>query len=523
MWRGMEADKKYDIKHVAIYLRKSRDEETAGDGIDILDKHRDTLTVIAQSNGWTWQEYKEIESGADIERRPEMKKLLDDVVLGLFDGVLVVDIDRLSRGGTRDWADIYDSFKSREHNTLIITPNKVYNLEEEIDEMNVDIQAFLAKYERRTILRRFRRGKAGGARQGRWTNGSPPFPYVYNRDTKHIEPNEQQVPVYRLIVDKYLGGMSTRDIVFFLNKNKIPTPSGVIPMGKQTGWAQNTVTRILKSEVHLGKVVFGKTTGSNSKKEKVKTKSQSEWIYNKEGVTTHKPLKTIEEHEKIILKMKNSMSVHVRARAGITPLSGLIFCKKCSHTIRLMKNRGGAKGEDVHYIALCRYTYKDGSKCSQKGRKCDQEFWDALFDGIIEIDENKIKEAENKTKRKEELKLIIQAKKQALGKNQKAVQRVFQLYEDGDITRTEFSSRKALRDKDKAILEQELRECETELKGIKGLSKQELGKLVEDFKSNWKNALTDKQKNNALKAIVKKITYDRDSETDEVTLEIEYL
>jgi len=36
--------KQGDIKHVAIYLRKSRDE---GEYDDVLSKHRDTLLAIA--------------------------------------------------------------------------------------------------------------------------------------------------------------------------------------------------------------------------------------------------------------------------------------------------------------------------------------------------------------------------------------------------------------------------------------------------------------------------------------------
>ena len=153
--------KQNNIRNVAIYLRKSRDE---GESADVLSKHRDVLVEMAEKSGWKYKIYEEVASGAEIMYRPRMQELLDDVNIGLYEAVLVMDIDRLFRGETRDWVSIYESFRNKYSNTLIITLNRVYNLAEETDEMSVDIQAFIAKYERRTIIRRFNRGKVGGAR-----------------------------------------------------------------------------------------------------------------------------------------------------------------------------------------------------------------------------------------------------------------------------------------------------------------------------------------------------------------------
>lgn len=44
-------NKQVDIKHVAIYLRKSRDE---GEYDDVLSKHRDTLVPYAKVREWTY-------------------------------------------------------------------------------------------------------------------------------------------------------------------------------------------------------------------------------------------------------------------------------------------------------------------------------------------------------------------------------------------------------------------------------------------------------------------------------------
>ena len=66
-------------------------------------------------------------------------------------------------------------------------------------------------------------------------------------------------------------------------------------------WYENTVRRLLINEVHLGKVVYGKTSGSGSKKKLnangVQIKDRSEWIIA-EG--SHQQLKTEEEHQRIL-------------------------------------------------------------------------------------------------------------------------------------------------------------------------------------------------------------------------------
>ncbi|MFF2016083.1 recombinase family protein [Paenibacillus sp. NPDC058177] len=87
------------IKHVAVYLRKSRDD---GEFEDVLSKHRDTLLTLVENRNWTYRLYEEVASGEKIESRKEMQKLLRHVEDKLYDGVVVMDIDRLGRGENKD-------------------------------------------------------------------------------------------------------------------------------------------------------------------------------------------------------------------------------------------------------------------------------------------------------------------------------------------------------------------------------------------------------------------------------------
>ena len=118
-----------DIKHVAVYLRLSRDEEHKG--IDeILASHRNTLTVLCKQNKWSYEMFEEIASSSTIEKRDKMVELLERIQNNEFDAVVVMDIDRLSRNEF-DASEIKRIlFKT---GTSIVTPSKTYNLSKDED------------------------------------------------------------------------------------------------------------------------------------------------------------------------------------------------------------------------------------------------------------------------------------------------------------------------------------------------------------------------------------------------------
>src|SRR5690606_21771222 len=166
------------LDRVAMYLRKSRadlDAEARGEG-ETLEKHRKILDDLAKEKGYNVVKiYEEIASGENITRRPEMIKLLDNVKRGLYDAVLVVDIDRLGRGNMQDQGVILDTFKSSK--TKIITPRKVYDLDNEFDEEYSEFEAFLARKEFKIIKRRLNQGRIRSVKEGNYIGARPPYGY----------------------------------------------------------------------------------------------------------------------------------------------------------------------------------------------------------------------------------------------------------------------------------------------------------------------------------------------------------
>ena len=150
------------------YLRKSRedrDAESRGEG-ETLERHRKMLKDLAVRLGITvssW--YQEVVSGETIAARPQMIQMLNDIESVNPDGVLVVEIERLARGDTRDQGLILETFKYA--GTKIITPLKVYDPNDELDEEYAEFGLFMSRREYKTINRRLQRGRKISSSEGR--------------------------------------------------------------------------------------------------------------------------------------------------------------------------------------------------------------------------------------------------------------------------------------------------------------------------------------------------------------------
>ena len=162
----------------SIYLRKSRadaEAEMAGEG-ETLARHEKALLALAKKQNLTITKiYKEILSGETIAGRPVMQQLLQDVESGLWQGVLVMEVERLGRGNTMDQGIILNAFKYS--NTKIITPIKTYDPNDEFDEEYFEFSQFMSRREYKTILRRMQRGREASAKEGKFTGSIPPFGY----------------------------------------------------------------------------------------------------------------------------------------------------------------------------------------------------------------------------------------------------------------------------------------------------------------------------------------------------------
>ena len=161
-----------------IYLRKSRADlelESRSDE-DVLARHEAELRRNAARLGRTVTAvYREVVSGDTITARPMMQRLLYEVESGMWDAVHVVETSRLARGDTIDQGVVARAF--RYSGTLIITPSKIVDPNNEYDEDYFEFDLFMSRREYKAITRRMQRGRVASAREGKWVANRAPFGY----------------------------------------------------------------------------------------------------------------------------------------------------------------------------------------------------------------------------------------------------------------------------------------------------------------------------------------------------------
>lgn len=491
-----------NVHNVAVYLRKSR-----GDLDSDLDKHREELSHMCKENDWSYVDYAEIGTGDSIAVRPKMQELLKDVELQMYDAVLVVHYDRLGRGDKVDQATIEKTFSHSE--TLIITPQKVYNLNDESDMMLADFQGMIARQEYKQISRRLRQGKARGAKVGNWVNGTPPFPYIYDRQSKKLKSDPQKENIYRMMLDWALNGWSSTDIAWELNKMSFPSPRDGL-------WSPAVVHRLLLDEVHLGNIVVGKKRKSVSTGAVV-FKQKDEWIIYK---NCHPAVKTEIEHQKLQFLFQRQKTTPKASRAGKHAFSGIIVCVKCGHTMQIQKR------QDRPYDNLKSCVYRDhfGSRCINYGSHTsliEEVLEKAIVQKKLELEEAIRKGIDLEDRRV--LYEMLEKKLEEIKKIEKRISNLTDMRADGEVSKDEYVLKKAEYEKHLQKSEDEYRIISKQVDHTEQARNEDMLATVKDVLCVLENEKDPKTLNRAYKSIIHNVLWEKNEMEEKPSFTVNFL
>lgn len=317
-----------------IYLRKSRADEEAekrGEG-ETFARHERNLFDLAKRLGIGITEvYREIVSGETISQRPVIQNLLREVEEGLWDGILVMEIERLARGDTIDQGIIAQTFKFSE--TKIITPAKTYDPNNEFDEEYFEFGLFMSRREYKTINRRQQTGRKDSVKEGKFIGNIAPYGYKRLKLEKEkgwtLEPHPVQAPIVQMIFDMYVNqDIGTGLIARKLNDMGIPTMRNSV-------WITSTINGIIRNPIYYGVIASLRRPEEKSRKNGVVKRSRprvdpSQWTVA-EG--RHEALITKElwDQAQEILQGRS----HPPAPKGVitNSLAGLIRCGVCGRSM----------------------------------------------------------------------------------------------------------------------------------------------------------------------------------------------
>lgn len=484
---------------VLIYLRKSRSDNQGESIEETLRKHEITLRKYAEEHQLIIAKvYPEVVSGDSLYCRPEMLKLLEAVETGEYDAVLCMDIDRLGRGGMKDQGIILEAFKNSE--TKIITPEKVYDLSDEMDEELTEFKTFMSRREYKMITKRLRRGIRQTVNNGGFLTTAP---YGYSKGTINKIPsliiNEDEAQYVRTAFKMYADGNSTSTIAEYLTNIGGKTRKGL-------NFSRSTIRYIISNPVYTGKVVWYREKHIP----RGKMGNDTRWtIPNPEENWTvvdgvHEPL-IDEETFKTVQRIRTSKSIPSckKSKHGVVanPFAGILFCGNCSGK---MQRQGPVKG--VPYM-LCP---KAGCIAGAKQEFVEEAVLNLLKKslerlelGLNDIDEKRLPELEKTlTKIKRELDLLNSQQ-----------ERLYDLLEQGVYDINVFQQRKLTLQEKITKVQKQQEEIEAQLYRTQ---KQNDAALIEKIKHILAiySESDAKQKNRLLKSAVEKIYYYKDKKTD---------
>lgn len=445
----------------AIYLRKSRkdlDAEAMGEG-ETLSRHLDILKSLAKRMGLNVVKvYAEVVSGESIDARPQMQELLRDVETGIYDGVLVVEVERLARGDTSDQGRVAKTFKFS--NTLIITPAKTYDPNDEFDEEYFEFGLFMSRREYKTIRRRLVAGSDASRREGKYTGNVPPYGYVRKKLKKEkgwtLEIVSDQAQVVRMIFDWYQNGMQGIPVGYTaisdeLNRLSIPSPSG-------TRWTPNGIQSILRNPVYAGyiksgyrkevkKIIDGKLTRS-------RPLNNDYTLYP----GRHKAIISQETwdavHNRMLKRVLPSSSSRVKPQQN--PLAGLVCCSQCG---RIMQRRPYQSGRSATLIC----TTKDCSTVASDLSMVEQRLLDALDQWLVSGTLPDPDQLPDNSDRLDLLRQAVSSCREDLSAADRQLQKQYDLLEKGIYDESTFYERSAIMKKRKFELTSRLKDLQAEL------------------------------------------------------------
>jgi DNA invertase Pin-like site-specific DNA recombinase len=263
MYREMPT---FQPDEILEYMRKSRSDDPTLTIEEVLANHNKKLNEWIERNLPApipeINVYREVVSGETIQSRPKFKELLKRIESPKIKAVLVLECERLGRPDLEEIGKISKLF--RYTNTVVITPQRIFDLRDEWDREQFEREMMRGKDYLEYTKKVLTRGKEISLRSGFYVNGV--YPYGYTRewvmDGKRERPSlaivEDEAKVVRMVFDWYANeGIGATKICQRLNAMGTPARKGGL-------WKKSSIVNMLKNEHYIGKVVIKKHIDVNT-------------------------------------------------------------------------------------------------------------------------------------------------------------------------------------------------------------------------------------------------------------------
>ena len=322
---------------VIDYLRKSRSDDPTLTVEEVLAKHEAILDEWSEKNlgGIVPEEnkYREVVSGETLKERPEINKVIKRIESPKIKAIQIVEPQRLTRGDLEDIGRIMKLLKHT--NTLVITPNRIYNLHDDYDwdalERELKRGNEFLEYTKKIL----NRGRLLSVSQGNYIGNTPPYGYRKEfvmegkKKCPILVPNKDEAEVVRMMFDLYVNeDMGCWNICKKFDEMGIKPPKG-------DHWSANAMTKMLENIHYIGKVKW-------NHRKTITIVEDGEFVQTRPVAKIGEYLVYDGKHEAIVseelfnaAQAKKGKNARLKPNTKIrNPLAGLLWCK-CGRAMSL--------------------------------------------------------------------------------------------------------------------------------------------------------------------------------------------
>ncbi len=435
-------------------------------------------------------------SGRKANKRPGFQEMIglakgDDHPV---DQILVWKFSRFARN--QEESIVYKSLLKKQHNVDVVSVSEPLS-DDPFGSLIERIIEWMDEYYSIRLSGEVYRGMKENALRGAY-QARPPLGYKVVEHGKPPVIVPKEAKIVRTIFEKYTNeGMSFFDIARYLNSLGLKTSHG-------KPFERRSVEYIIQNPSYCGMIRWNRTENSTNR-----IKDKDEWIVTEgqqPAIISKELFESAQERFKATYKQvgKRPSSTYKHW------LSGLLKCPDCGRTLTSATMKR-VNGEKYSYFSC--YGYSKG-KCKKPNGISSLVLEKEVLTSIKEILDTKdivyeLREYQP-TEQFDERKAITEQLESLTGKEE----RIKASYREGIDTLEEYKANKAIIQKERESLEQQLKE----LKKAAHKSDQDpadamLQKVRSVYDILISNNYTYIQKNEALKQIIDKIIYDRKNDS----------
>ena len=288
--------------------------------------------------------------------RPAFQEMMNDIVSGKINCVIVKDLSRLGREYIETGRYLRQVFPSYGVRFISVNDGIDTANEQNGDDLHISLKNLLNDTYCRDISVKTRSALLTKRQNGDYVGSCPIYGYRKDPENKnHLLIDEDAACVVRDIYRRRIDGASAKHIAEELNrlgvlspmayKNSrgLPHPTGGFADVPDAKWSARAVIRILQEETYTGVLLQGRQETHNHKLKNIIHKPAEEWVRIENA---HEPIISCTDFEAVAELMRRDMRC-----AGDSEkhdlFSGYLFCGDCQNT--MIRKTQRAKGKAYVY------------------------------------------------------------------------------------------------------------------------------------------------------------------------------